>query len=391
EPSSAPPSSSVAGVPLHLLPEDAPSGEVTPASTGRPGKLGGLDLVAAISADDVWAVGGAGTTDLYALHWDGRRWTRTQAPRTPKLDSGWIDDLDGSSARDVWAVGGTGFDFGRALIEHWDGTRWTIVHGPTIGYPTSGLNDVAVLSPSDAWAVGWAGPEALTEHWDGRRWRIVPGAPGPRRAALRAVTPISPDDVWAVGRSRSEPLVEHWDGTGWSVVPFPRIADLSFLDLSSVAGVSASEVWAAGMAATDPTLTRPSVNLAIVGRWDGERWTILARRKGPFSLGATIEATSPSDLWLLTGGILATGSIAHWDGTAWRDVRFPRTGPKESLLGVEGIRDVAFVDGREAWAVGSQELSGDDAPLIERWDGSTWVPVPLGEPSPTASVVRRAA
>jgi hypothetical protein len=61
------------------------------------------------SANDVWAVGLAGTI----LHFDGKAWTRSTAPVTDDLWSVW-----GSSANDVWAVGGHG-----ALLR-FDGKAW---------------------------------------------------------------------------------------------------------------------------------------------------------------------------------------------------------------------------------------------------------------------------
>src|SRR5262249_40531853 len=73
-----------------------------------------------------------------------------------------------------------------------------------------GLNAVAALSESDAWAVGMYDPlprgiYPLAEHWDGQRWTAVPipspgGAGEPTRSSLAAVAVDASDDAWAVGQ-----------------------------------------------------------------------------------------------------------------------------------------------------------------------------------------------
>jgi hypothetical protein len=91
------------------------------------------------SATDGWAVGNGPT-----LHWNGTTWTVSNSAPTHTLYS-----VSAMSANDVWAVGGW---FYGAYITHWDGTSWTDV-------PTSSqtiLFSVDMLSSSDGWAVsGW--------------------------------------------------------------------------------------------------------------------------------------------------------------------------------------------------------------------------------------------
>ena len=84
----------------------------------------------------------------------------------------------------------------------------------------------------DVWAVGdSSSPETprrtLVEHWDGTAWTRTP-APNPHDsrldASLSAVTVMSPDDAWAVGYydtapNQESPLTIHWNGTKWSRIP----------------------------------------------------------------------------------------------------------------------------------------------------------------------------
>ena len=61
------------------------------------------------------------------------------------------------SANDIWAVGAGNFSTvsGTAtLIEHWDGTSWTIVSSPDPGTATNALVAVTALSDGTVVAVG---------------------------------------------------------------------------------------------------------------------------------------------------------------------------------------------------------------------------------------------
>src|SRR5262245_51890518 len=51
------------------------------------------------------------------------------------------------------------------------GPAWRVVSGPS--HPSASLDDVAVISPTDVWAVG----SGLIEHWDGTQLSTVE-APG---------------------------------------------------------------------------------------------------------------------------------------------------------------------------------------------------------------------
>ena len=121
---------------------------------------------------------------------------------------------------------------------------------------------IAGVAPNDLWAIGSAGSQTLALHWDGTRWSVVttPNGPHPWNQ-LSGVAAVSSTDVWAVGLSQSEvdtcgegcyeylpdTLVERWDGTHWSVVASPS----PVAGQSSLVGVAASSngpAWAVGMA-----------------------------------------------------------------------------------------------------------------------------------------------
>lgn len=71
--------------------------------------------------------------------------------------------------------------------------NFSVVSSPNASNLRNSLNAVAVLSASDAWAVGSyatagnAFTATLVEHWDGTGWRVVPSPTGsPRRTGTRS-------------------------------------------------------------------------------------------------------------------------------------------------------------------------------------------------------------
>jgi hypothetical protein len=125
-----------------------------------PGIDDSLRSVSAVSATDAWAVGGyatdtgSGSLDLtLAVHFDGRRWSMSPTP-SPSDD----DDLlavAAVTARDVWAVGGGAFL--NPLVERWNGARWRAVVEP---YRHGNLNTPYAVTAGTApgvWAAGSLG------------------------------------------------------------------------------------------------------------------------------------------------------------------------------------------------------------------------------------------
>ena len=91
-------------------------------------------------------------------HWNGSTWSTVSLPV-----SGVLHGLSAVSANDVWAVGGGG------LILHWNGTQWSQVANPS-GQSAS-LAAVAALSANDAWTINLNG--AVTEQRNGTQWTAV--------------------------------------------------------------------------------------------------------------------------------------------------------------------------------------------------------------------------
>ncbi len=147
----------------------------SPNKTSNPNSLA---AVAAVAPNDVWAVGTLSTKAFthrtLTLHWDGTSWRRVKSPNVGPNENDLLA-VAALAADDVWAVGFAGT---RTLTEHWNGTRWSIVKSPTPG-GNADLAGVVAPAADDVWAVGSRvdrptnALHSLVERWDGVRWRVV--------------------------------------------------------------------------------------------------------------------------------------------------------------------------------------------------------------------------
>ncbi len=193
--------------------------------------------IAAISPQDVWAVGRYVNTQNQALieHWNGKRWSIVASP-DPALTGSYLLGIKALSSTDVWAVGATYVgNSSSTLIIHWDGTDWKVVPSPGAG----ALYAVTALSSTNVWAVGANAGQTLIEQWNGTQWNIIPSPnPGKFGNGLTAVTAISSTDIWAVGAADTtefgfQSLVEHWNGKQWHAVKSPSPSQFPY-DLRAV-------------------------------------------------------------------------------------------------------------------------------------------------------------
>jgi hypothetical protein len=212
-----------------------------------------LNAVAAISSNDVWAVGGS-SGNVLVEHWDGTKW---RVVSSPVFGSGEATAISADSANDIWVVNGNTF-------LHFNGTKWSS-EASAIG-TASGSTSVTALSPTDVWATGTV-PDGRTggrhpttilkaaiEHWDGTSWSIVT-SPNPNpggSSTLQGIAAISANDIWAVGTfggtsvvPTEKTLTEHWDGTSWSIISSPSPA-ANQNELFAVTALSDGTVAAVG-------------------------------------------------------------------------------------------------------------------------------------------------
>ncbi len=181
---------------------------------------GSLQEVAAVAPDDIWAVGqaagygdGGATSAPLAVHWDGSRWYEVEVPRVANRHHE-LTGVAAVSSNDVWAVGDYRNVAGafRGVVYHWDGSAWSHVPSPIEALPDSGLQDVVATGPHDVWAIGTAsGVGVILMHWDGSGWSLAPAPPN----FGGAMAAVGPNDLWVSGWDG----YWHWDGATWTAVP----------------------------------------------------------------------------------------------------------------------------------------------------------------------------
>jgi hypothetical protein len=252
-----------------------------------------LNGVDAISANDIWAVGHSGDPSSIPLqtlteHWNGKSWSIIPSPSPGTYNGNILNAVAAVSSNDVWAVGwyqsGQTGQEGGALTMHWDGTQWSVIPNPSRWQ----LYGVTAISSNDVWAVG----EQSILHWNGANWSIFsfPPPPGDSYQILKGISATAANDIWAVGYSqwayfygyRYAPLTYHWDGTRWNLIPNAGGID-EFL--FAVTAIAPNNAWAVG----DNGQTQ---------HWNGAEWSRVA---APYpGLGGRfngIAAASASDVW----------------------------------------------------------------------------------------------
>jgi hypothetical protein len=189
---------------------------VVPVPTPAGAASSQLAAISALSPTNIWAVGSVVNIVNTAVqnrtlveHWNGAAWSIV--PARNATTSNLLTGVAAVAANNVWAVGYTITTDGtnqpdRTLIEHWNGTSWSIVASPTVASNDT-LTGVAARSATDIWAVGFRQDRSgaipinrtLTEHWNGSAWSVVASPNvGANDNLLNAVAAV-PGDVWAVG------------------------------------------------------------------------------------------------------------------------------------------------------------------------------------------------
>jgi hypothetical protein len=284
--------------------------------------------------------------------------------------------LDGTAADDLWVVGAQ-YDGGKGIpyARRWDGHGWQATRVELVAEANAGFHDVVAVSGREAWAVGsLRGSEPMAQRWDGSAWVDEPvEAVGANEAELFGVAATA-DRRWAVGRARFglrwRPLVMGWDGRSWSEddAPIPRGVDAA---LRGVDAVTPDDVWAVGWTAGPGGRLR---SLAL--RFDGRAWRrVPTPNPGPGDhLLASVAAPADDEAWAVGWSVGSDGRdrplILRWDGTRWRPVPAPEFEGRAQLV------DVAAPEAGDAWAAGrvtdDTETFGS---LVLSWDGERWTEV----------------
>jgi hypothetical protein len=353
--------------------------------------------VAALTQDDVWAVGfytnnATGQFLNLAMHWNGADWTITPTPNPSQPNTDQLKKVAAVSSNDVWAIGGAV----SSIILRWDGVQWTqvprppVVFQPPFNNVAHALDDIAAVASNDIWAVGWldsqnGGSITLTMHWDGAQWTQIPspnaltpsGSTYSQR--LEAVAAIASNDVWAVGFYRvgnlEHPLTMHWDGSKWSLVPAPNGPPWAQAPngdgwLHGIAAAGPNDVWAVGEY-EKRDFTVDAKPLAM--HWDGSNWTVM-NPPNPAANGIapiySVTARDADDFiavgWYQKENQGLAPFAVRWNGTDW--LQMPAEDPAPSGTGWNQLRDIATDATGSPWTVGVLQatFSSGNFTLVER-------------------------
>jgi hypothetical protein len=172
----------------------------------RTGEQEALYDVVGITSRDVWAVGG--DESLLTIHWNGRRWNPMLGPNVGEQLS-WLQSVAAVSANNVWAVGEAqnGLSLREPVVDHWNGRRWNTTFAPHID---GGLTGVAARSANEIWTVGWddpvlGGAGGTISRWNGQTWHSQEVGSG---NDLVAIATDKGTHLWAVG-SQGNPTDEN--------------------------------------------------------------------------------------------------------------------------------------------------------------------------------------
>ncbi len=322
-------------------------------------------------------------------HWDGKNWSTIPGADTSALVNNLssqmpgprniyihINQLAALSANNIWAVGGVSINatnkphgLEHTLIEHWDGNRWSLVPSPD-GAGSVFVNElkgISAVSANDIWAVGMASTgdqfTALIEHWDGHHWNWLQSSYELNGTYLTNVAALSQDDIWLFGStlplmyttSPPRPLIAHWGGSTWEQTD-PGADGVA---ISSVSALSSDNIWAVTQRIYKPNTPDPAAQTddsstrTNLIHWDGKYWEPM---DAPGALGnggnlSVIAANRPDDIWLVGINTQSVPFIEHWDGENWHKVQ-------QNFSPLISVSMVTIKDGK-IWLVGNgPESSG---------------------------------
>jgi hypothetical protein len=324
-------------------------------SSPTPGSEAFLYGVTELSANNSWAVGfyinSSGQSRTLTEHWNGTQWKVVSSPSVPNT-ANYLFSVAALSANNVWAVGNTGSINGtQTLIEHWNGSSWQVVPSPNPGQYNY-LYGVTAVSASNIWAVGRLDTGGLVgtliEHWNGSSWQVFKSPNASNYNELYSMARVSANNIWAVGIydiirpdgiAIAQTLTEHWNGSSWQIVSSPNVGTGKNNFLAGVTAISASNVWAVGWT-SDPATGK---GRPLIERWNGTAWKVVSSPAPTAGGGLNgVAAVSASNIWAVGSYTdLSIGKtltlIEHWNGTSWQIVSSGNPGSYNILHAVATI------------------------------------------------------
>jgi hypothetical protein len=304
---------------------------------------GSFSRVAAISKNNIWAVGDTSTTagktiyQPFIRHFNGSSWQAITIPHSSGSAADWVS---ASAASNVWVGGLKNSSIATSVVYRWNGARWAKIPVPA----KTDLQDIVVLGPHNVWAFGDSGTVAYDIfHWNGSRWQHY--LSNDINFIPQHISASAPDNVWVSGfaYSGSKQVVAayRWNGTAWHPVsmPHPVLDDAG----PNVTAVSPSNVWIGWY---DTTTSH-------VLRWDGHKWHAVT----------AVNYADPLDIVPDGKGGYWFGAQAILSGSTWTAEEVPGfTGGYGGVTRIPGTTSFLLNAGVEASG------SSTERPTIFRFD-----------------------
>ncbi|HEY2576051.1 MAG TPA: hypothetical protein VGI74_07060 [Streptosporangiaceae bacterium] len=206
----------------------------------------------------------------------------------------------------------------------------------------------------------------LAELWTSSGWQVLDTRFPSSDDHLGGVSCWAASDCIAVGGDRGFggshlPLAESWSGGPWVTMTTPSLGATDYNTMfDSVSCTSAN--WCMAVGVYDNT-SHDTFTLTEI--WNGKQW---AKVTAPGTGLASVSCTSPSSCLAVS-----SSTVQHWNGTAWSVILTIQPPP-----GAPGFSSVKCLSASDCLLVGGNGT----APLVERWDGSTFhqQPVPGSAP-----------
>jgi hypothetical protein len=157
-----------------------------------PANGGEVTGIAAISPGDVWVFGGGGAIGgIGTWHYDGKTWQRSTSGSALGLEN-----ASAISAKDIWGVGGALSPYSQLV--RYNGKAWQ----PVTAKALSGLQfgSIAAFSDKDVWvSANKAGfPPSFLLHYNGKAWTTFTT---PWKVQARPPQPDGHGGLWFIGYS----------------------------------------------------------------------------------------------------------------------------------------------------------------------------------------------
>lgn len=179
---------------------------------------------------------------------------------------------------------------------------------------------------------------------DGWCWQS-PVLQGNRIAAVWAA---SEKDVWAVGETGT---LLHYDGDAWIRFAPPAGKEVS---LYGIWGSASDDIWVFG---ENKTLLH----------WNGKTWKEPASK--PQQTLNTIQGIDSTHVWAIGG---ETNALFFWNGSVWSSI--------PTVWGSAGLMRLSVSSANNIWVYGSLTEDSKKERQIFRFDGNSWISIPVPGP-----------